>query len=99
MTKAKCSVPKSDANGAKFFPFLYYTRERDLGDRQFTTQIHKIRDGLATLEASHLFLDSGYSYGGTILNIPKGVRDFLGPKARELTVPLSSSDVVFIPTR
>lgn len=96
---AKDSTAKAPSKSARFFPWLYYAKEKDLGDRQFPTQIHKIRDGLAALEAAQLFHENGFIYGGSILNIPREVRDFLGPKAIELNVSLSSADVVFIPTR
>jgi len=83
----------------KFFPWLYYAMERDLGNRFFTTQIHKTRDGLAALEASQLFLANGFIYGGSILNIPQAIRTFLGARTQENRIDFSTNDVVYIPTR
>ncbi len=83
----------------KFFPWLYYAMERDLGNRCFTTQIHKTRDGLAALEASQLFTANGFTYGGSILNVPQDIREELGEKAVEHKIPLSPGDLVYFPTR
>jgi hypothetical protein len=90
---------KSGLKRGRFFPWLYYAKNKDLGKRSFSTQIHKIRDGLAVLEAAQVFNACGYMYGGSILNIPQPIKDFLGSKVRRISVSLSAMDVVFMPTR
>ena len=90
---------KSCLKRGRFFPWLYYAKDKDLGKRSFPTQIHKIRDGLAVLEAAQVLNECGYAYGGSILNIPQPIADFLGSKVRRISVALSPTDVVFIPTR
>jgi len=95
----KAAIREVPPKVGRFFPWLYYAKEKDLGKRWFPTQIHKIRDGLAVFEVAPLFNECGYVYGGSILNIPESIKNFLGTKVREVSVALSAADVVFIPTR
>jgi hypothetical protein len=84
----------------KFYLSVYYQKEKDLGDRPFETQIHKIRDGLAIAELISVFYEAHYFFGGTILNIPKAVQDKLAPeRIKDETRQIGIGDIVLLPTR
>lgn len=85
----------------KFYPMVYYLKEKDLGMRRFDSQIHKTRDGLALLELSPLIHGAGYTYGGTILNVPKKFQRELAAKGQLSEKPhsVSSADMVLLATR
>lgn len=85
----------------RFFPAAYYVKEKDLGSRRFESQIHKTRDGVAITELSPLLYEAGYTYGGTILNVPEDVRKTLNKKGRvkATQVNIGCSDVILLATR
>jgi hypothetical protein len=89
------------ATRPKFYPLVYYMKEKDLGKRRFETQIHKTRDGLALAELSPLLFRAGYTYGGTILNVPMKTQRSLVAEGRlkETRLKVESTDVVLLATR
>src|SRR5687768_1961153 len=85
----------------KFFPMLYYVKQKDLGPRRFETQIHKTRDGLALAELSPLLYEARYKYGRVILNVPEETQNELRRRERlwEGTPEIASEDLVLFVTR
>lgn len=89
------------ATSLKFYPMLYYIKERDLAKRRFETQIHKTRDGLALMELSPLIYGAGYGYGGAILNVPEKFQQELAAEGRlrENQLQIGCADMVLMTTR
>jgi hypothetical protein len=89
------------ATSPKFYPLVYYIKERDLAKRRFESQIHKTRDGLALAELGPLLYRGGYTYGGTILNVPEKVQQQLATEGRLYAnkVQIGSADLVLLATR
>jgi hypothetical protein len=93
----------------RFFLFLYYLRARDLGyegrdlsvGRNFVTQIHKIRDGLAHVLLSTKLTEWGYRFSGVYLNIPKYIHDHICKEGKliDKEIPIGEGDLVLHSTR
>ena len=101
----------------KFFLLTYYQSPRDLqlsrtpsqrdtyewqiGTRPMESQLHKVRDGLASGLLVSFLYEEGYKYGGPILNLPESVADALksigGIDHRD--DPASASDLLLLATR
>jgi hypothetical protein len=65
------------------------------------SQIHKVRDGLASGLLISALLEGGYEYGGPILNLPETVAeelDLLG-KIRHVDASASNLDLLLLTTR
>jgi len=92
---------REPATSPKFYPMVYYIKERDLAKRWFETQIHKTRDGLALVELGPLIYGAGYTYGGTILNVPEKFQQELVAEGRlrENRHQIQSADMVLLATR
>ncbi|MGA2075473.1 MAG: hypothetical protein ABSH52_18440 [Terriglobia bacterium] len=98
----------------KFFLLTYYQSPRDLnldltqgprgayhwqiGTRPMESQLHKIRDGLASGLLISVLGDMGYKYEGPILNLPETVADGLRT-IQSVDVPIGSSDLLLLATR
>jgi hypothetical protein len=87
----------------RLYLFAYYQSLRDLrlDTRPMESQIHKVRDGLASGALFELLIAGGYRYGGTILNLPSQVATELDAsgKLRTTTENLRSSDLILLATR
>src|SRR5438094_525198 len=85
----------------KFYPLVYYVKEKDLGSRRFETQIHKTRDGLSLMELFPILLGCGYTYGATILNVPEKHQRTLAREGRlkENNPHVANADMVLLATR
>lgn len=84
----------------KVYLSVYYQKPKDLGQRPFETQIHKVRDGLAVAGLLSVLYEANYSFGGTILNIPKAVQDELAPdRIKDETRQIGTGDMVLMSTR
>jgi len=101
----------------RFFLLTYYQSPRDLqlnrapshrgtyqwqiGTRPMESQLHKIRDGLASGLLISFLHRLGYEYGGPVLNLPDSIAEELKctGKIRDTNDPAGSSDLLLLTTR
>jgi hypothetical protein len=61
---------RSGTPSKRYFCWHYYLKREDFGTRPFSTQIHKVRDGLAMHLLGGVLSEHGYGFGGALLNVP-----------------------------
>jgi hypothetical protein len=92
-----------DADPKRFWSCMWYAKDRDIRSetRPFETSIHRTRDGAAHLELAGLLTASGYSYGGTLLNLPENLAKQLGEAGKLRASPpgVRAEDVTVVSTR
>ena len=83
------------------YTFKYYLAPRELRDseRPFETELHKIRDGLASEQLLFSLFKAGYSYGGSIINVPERVLLAPLPPKCDSQPPINGNDVILLTTR
>jgi hypothetical protein len=106
---------KAHRNAKKFFLLTYYQSPRDLhlrqtdderpkwqiGTRPMESQLHKIRDGLASGLLISFLNGLGYKYGGPILNLPNSVHEQLKGlgQIKDIGITACDSDLYLLVTR
>src|SRR5579872_363772 len=88
------------ADERRFFLYTWYQRFHELRDRHLRSQIHKVRDGLASVYIATFLAECGYRFGGVLLNVPRRILSKMSEL--DLTVsPLQAGpdDLIWIPTR
>lgn len=101
----------------KFYFISYYQSPRDLqlrrveagrgthrwqiDKRPMESQVHKVRDGLASGLLVSVLINNGYEYGGPVLNIPDAVAEELNrlEKIKIVDDPSGRSDLLLLTTR
>lgn len=86
-------------NRGNYYSVVYYRPYRELRDRTFISQLHKTRDGLVHLELSPILRKAGFSYAGTILNVPYTVRRDNAAAIRDSEIRTARGDLFVLGTR